>query len=264
MKSFKNLLGTINYSVITIIILVLVLFPIPVLFIDFIVLLNLFFSFLLMLDVYFGKKKDDYSFFPGLLIVFTIVNMSVNIVITRQILTLGEDFNDIVIRYAALPLTGLNSDLLMAVLTVLFLIAAVYLFFAGKTINRIENLASRFTQDVRLERIAEIETEYYSRVITEKEVADRKDSLGREFEYFDLLEDSIRLFSLYEKFRLVFIIMNSAGGYLIGTRIRNEITNDAFINYISLATAGGFLSLVSGVFLTLAINVFYSRIKSFL
>lgn len=255
-------MGTINYSVITFIILVMVIFPIPVLFLDFLLLINLVFSFLLLLDVCFSKKRGDYSLFANFLIVFTIVNLSINIVITRHILTLGEDFFDIVIRSAVLPLTGLKSDWLTGILVILIVLAAIYLFFIRKIINRMFRITSFYNQQVKQEKTQEIEAQYYTRVITEEEASDRKDNLASAFDFFGTLEDAIRLLSLYEKFRLVFIFLNSAGGYFIGTRIKNETANDAFINYISLAIGSGVLSLVCGIFLAAAINVFAGRVKT--
>lgn len=255
----KNLSGTLSYSAITLVLLVIFIVPIPVILLDFLLSLNIVLSLLLVLDVFFSKKSKDYSLVPAALLMLTVLNLAINIIITRQILSFGEEFDGILICFIANPLTGDRFEGLIAACITFILCLAVYFIFIHKNVNHISRISASFTLDNMLAKRAVIETELKNGVITEKEAEERKNGVKNEADFYETLDGTCRFISVYEKLRLLFILLNSAGGFFIGNRLRAEMTKDAFETYIALTISSGILSLLPAVLLAVAIWIIVKR-----
>jgi len=259
MSDNKYSIGAIGYSFITVAILILVMFPIPSRFLDFLMSLNLIFSFLLMLDVYFSKNSDVFYSFPKTLLLFIVFNLAINIMVTRQILTLGEYFDSQLIGFFSNPLINAGQEFYTAGLTIFAISVAVYFYAVKKLLNRISNATMRYNDDNMHKMKSIIEADYKNGIINDEEASRRKNNIQDEASYYIEYNDKGRILSNYEKLRLVFIIANIIGGYYAGTKLRMEMESDAMQVYVSLAVGSGILSLIPAIFLSAATAIVVKR-----
>jgi|GEM_PF-2814298 len=255
-KTFK---GTLSYGVITLGLLFIVIIPIPVIFLDYLISLNLVFSLLLLIDVILSKNKG-YTLFPKILLVFILFNAAINIITTRLILILGNEFDSIFMSFISFWLNkGIIIFAGLIAVIVVFITGLVFYFSQIiKIINGVTELSLNYSSDNLPFKLAEIEKEYKEGIITEDEALNKKKKLIKKTDFLLAYAQVCRILSLYEKFRLVFILINSAGGIFIAIRIRDEIPDAAFITYISLALSGGILSLIPAFLLAFSMKRVFS------
>ncbi|MCL2265524.1 MAG: FHIPEP family type III secretion protein [Treponema sp.] len=251
----KNLSGTLSYSSITLLILAVIMFPIPPRFTDFVILLNIVLSILLFIDVRLRKKDNDYSVFSNYLLYMAIFGLAINILVTRQILSLGEHFNSMLIIFIASPLSESGTVIITAIL-IIFITCVIFVFF--KYVNKIcsiSGISAGSCLDSRHEKITAVDSEYQIRSITEEEADKRKASIQEKVDFYESFNESAGFFSNCEKFRFLLIIINAVTGIIIGTRIKGDSITDAYQFYVSLVISSGFYALIPVFFLAFSAKI---------
>jgi flagellar biosynthesis protein FlhA len=249
-----SFLGTMGYSVITLALLGIVIFPFPPAFIDFLVTINIIFSGLLFLEVYLNRNNSEYVFSSKTLTFFSVFNIGINILITRLIFTIGEDFGSHIILFLSAPLAKIKTEILAAVLFVFAGGIVLFIYLLDKNIRRVTEITNRFAFDTIHKKMLAIEAEYAARTITDEESAARKNEIREEADYYIALNESGRFMAVYERVRLVFLFVNTVGGIIIGTKFRGEFNEDAYGIYISLALSSGFFTIIPSIVLFFALR----------
>ena len=251
----KNFIGTINYSSITILILAVIILPIPSKIMDFLILINIALSAILLADVHFRKKENDYAPFAKYLLFMTIFGLAVNFMVTRQILSLGEYFGSVTIRFTAYPFANAGIKIIIASLAV-FTASVIFVYF--KFVRKIYveiTKSAELISDNRYARITEIDKELTAKSITENEADKRKMNIQKEIDFLESLSEAAGFLSNCEIFRFILIIINLLGGIFLGMNYRGELGFDAFIRYASFAISGGILTLIPVFFLAYSTRV---------
>ncbi|HOO74384.1 MAG TPA: FHIPEP family type III secretion protein, partial [Tepiditoga sp.] len=161
MKLLKNL--DILVSVLIVGIVLLMVLPIPAMFLDFLQLFNITFSMIILLTTLYTKRALDISSFPSILLITTLFRLSLNISSTRLILLQGENFEGKVIRAFGDFVVGGNY----IVGIIIFLILVVIQFLViTKGSSRISEVAARFTLDAMPGKQMSIDADLSSGLIT--------------------------------------------------------------------------------------------------
>ena len=84
MKIFKNAVAAF-----VILIIFLIIIPLPTVVLDFMFILNLALSFIILLTTMYIKEPLNFSIFPSLLLITTMLRLALNISSTRSILSNG-------------------------------------------------------------------------------------------------------------------------------------------------------------------------------
>jgi flagellar biosynthesis protein FlhA len=231
MSNNKKSIGTLGYSIITMVLIGVFIFPIPVMFIDFLLILNFMFSFVLLLDILLTQKQRDYSWIPSILFIFAIVNLAINVILTRQILAFGEEVDSRVMLFLSVPL--LDTGYFGLIAGFIFASACILANFV------LMKKTKRYIQD-ECEKIKTTKTQ--------------------ETDFYEEMEGINKFIFEYEKLRWLFIFINSAGGYFIGTAFRNEIQNEIFLTYAVFAVGSCFITVIPAILLTIAVRVIIKKI----
>jgi len=252
-KTFK---GTLSYGAITLGLLFIIIIPIPVIFLDYLISLNLVFSLLLLIDVAVSKNKE-YTLFPKILLVFILFNAAINIITARLILILGKEFDSMFINFLSFWLKF--DKIMLAVLTsvTVIFISGIIIYFIQiiKIINRVTELSLEYSTENFPFKTACYKKEYNDGIITESEFEIKQKRLKKKTEFSFSFAQVCKILSIYEKFRIVFILINSAGGFFIATRMRGDLADDVYITYISLALSCGILSLLPAFLLAFSMKI---------
>ena len=91
MKIFKNAVAAF-----VILIIFLIIIPLPTVVLDFMFILNLAVSFVILLTTMYIKEPLQFSIFPSLLLITTMLRLALNISSTRSILSNGGYAGEVV------------------------------------------------------------------------------------------------------------------------------------------------------------------------
>ena len=260
MPQDKKISGTLVYSAITFLLLIIFVFPIPSVLLDFFIAINLVFSALCILDVHITKTNKGFLSFPKTLLILIIFNFAINVIVTRYLLIFGEEFESMIIRFTASPIAG-NIIAILAACALFTACVIFYFTVITKMINKVSQIAIEFSTDSMQVKMTAIDSDCDAGVITANEAEERKDSAKQKTNIFSELNKVCRYLWWYERSRFVFIIVNSAVGYFIGRNVRGEWKEDAFNTYITIAVSSGFLSLLSAVLLAVSLGIVLKRFE---
>jgi flagellar biosynthesis protein FlhA len=188
-----------------------------------------------------------------LLLALTVHNLTINVSITRLILVKREDFDGRLIRLIYSPLADFNITGLMINLIILVTCLTAFLIFLTRVLRRMLETVTSFTNDARTGKLAFIEDEFNAGNISEEEAGEKKAGLNQEADFLSALNGACRFLSGNEIVRIFLVLVNSCGGVLIGSLLKNEALEDALFIYIPLAIGGGILSMIPAVLLCAAV-----------
>ena len=177
-----------------IVILGVMVMPIPTFLLDILISFSITFALIILMVAVFMLSPLEFSVFPSLLLVITLLRLSLNIASTRIILLNGDQGASAageVIRSFGSFVVGGN----FVVGTVIFIILVMINFIViTKGSVRTSEVAARFTLDAIPGKQMSIDADLNAGLITEKEARDRRRDLEREADFYGSMDGSIRLF----------------------------------------------------------------------
>ncbi|MDR3019682.1 MAG: flagellar biosynthesis protein FlhA, partial [Treponema sp.] len=172
-------------AVVVIITVLMVILPLPTFMLDALLAMNLMFSLLVLLIVLYSNKPTEFSLFPTILLVSTVISLALNISSTRLILTMGAKFDGRMIRAFATFVTGSKGTEGIVIGFIIFIvIIAVQAVVITKGATRVSEVAARFTLDSMQPKLMAVETEYSQGAITEEQAQRKKDQIQKESDFY--------------------------------------------------------------------------------
>lgn len=242
-------------------IVLMLIIPLPTVVLDFLMGFNLLFALLMLLIVISTPKAVDFSLFPTLLLISTVLGLALNVSSTRLILTLGEDFDGRMVRAFASFVVGKDgNDGLVSGSIMFIILIAVQAFVITKGSTRVAEVAARFTLDAMPMKQAAVEAEYNSGAITEEEARKRKMEVQREADFYGSMDGASKFVSGNVKIGIFITIINLVGGIIIGMVLRGE--TNVFSLYARLTIGDGLLSQLPSLLISVATGLIVTRSAS--
>ena len=161
----------IMFAVGAVMVIMMLVIPLPSLVLDFLLIVNIIVSLLILLMVLSIKSANDFSVFPSVLLVMTAFRLALNVSTTRAILTEGANFNGKVITAFADFVVGGN----IVVGVVIFIILIIVQFIViTKGATRVSEVAARFALDSMPSKMMAVESELQAGAITDKEAEEKR------------------------------------------------------------------------------------------
>ena len=168
-------------------ILVVLILPLPPLLLDFALAASIIFSVLILMTALFIHAPLEFSAFPTVLLIATMLRLALNLASTRLILARGHEGTDAaghVIEAFGNFVMGGNFIIGIIVFTILVIVNFVVI---TKDSGRIAEVAARFHLDAMLGKQTAIDAELNAGLIEEKE-ARRRNALEDESGFFGAMD----------------------------------------------------------------------------
>ncbi|MDR1059048.1 MAG: flagellar biosynthesis protein FlhA, partial [Treponema sp.] len=234
--------------------------PLPTVFLDAFMAMNLVFALLVLLIVIYSKKPTDFSLFPTVLLVVTVFGLGLNISSTRAILTQGARFDGRMIKAFSRFVTGSSgTDGLVVGFIIFIIIIAVQAIVITKGATRISEVAARFTLDGMPQKQMAIDTEYSSGAITLEEATRRKEDVQRESDFYAAMDGASKFVSGNVKVGILITVINILGGIIIGSTLRREPLSAAVGTYTGFTIGDGLISQFPGLLISTAMGIVVTR-----
>jgi flagellar biosynthesis protein FlhA len=243
-----------------IVVLGMLIIPLPTVILDAFMTLNLVLSLLVLLIVLYNRKPTDFSLFPTVLLVVTVLGLALNISSTRLILTQGTRFDGRMIRAFATFVVGSSGTIGLVVGFVIFIaIIVVQKVVITKGATRVSEVAARFTLDSLPGKQMAIDAEYSSGAIDQKEAASKKEVLQRESDFYGAMDGASKFISGNVTFAIFIIVLDLLGGIIIGVVLQGESVINAMGTYASLTIGDGLLSQLPALLISVSMGIVVTR-----
>ena len=251
LKSLTNNL----IPVFLLLVIVLIIIPLPTWLLDFMLVLNISVSLIILLMTMYIKSPLEFSIFPSLLLVTTIFRLSLNISSTRLILGNGGNAGQVVYAFGHF-VTGNNT---VVGFIVFILIAIVQFLVITKGAERVAEVSARFTLDAMPGKQMAIDADLNSGLIDEATAKKRRSDVQREADFFGAMDGASKFVKGDAIFSIVAAFVNLIGGAIIGLAM-NGMDFSTVLSTYSIATVGdGLVSQIPSLLISTSMGMIVTR-----
>lgn len=245
-------------AILVVFFVLLIILPLPAPLLDFMFILNLSISFIILLTTMYIKESLEFSIFPSILLITTILRLALNISSTRNIL-LHEGYTGEVVATFGKFVIGGN----VVVGLIIFLIIVLMQFIViTKGSERVAEVSARFTLDAMPGKQMAIDADLNSGLIDEQQAKERREKIQREADFFGSMDGASKFVKGDAILSIVVTLINLIGGVVIG--FINKVGDFPTIMQIySQATVGdGLMSQIPSLLISVATGMIVTRAAS--
>lgn len=233
--------------------------PIPSFLIDLGLAFSIALSVLILMVALWIQKPLDFSAFPTVLLVATLLRLSLNIATTRRILSDGAEgvtaAGYIIGGFSRLVMSG---DFVIGLIVFSILITVNFLVIT-KGATRIAEVGARFTLDAIPGKQMAIDADLNAGLINDKEAQRRRRELEEESSFFGSMDGASKFVRGDAVAGLIILAVNIFGGIIIGaTRHGMELSAAADV-YTKLSVGDGLVSQIPALIVSLAAALLVSK-----
>ncbi len=233
--------------------------PIPALFIDVGLAFSIALSVLILMVALWIERPLDFSAFPTVLLVATLLRLALNIATTRLILSNGSEgltaAGYIIGGFSKLVMSG---DFVIG-LIVFAILMTVNFVVITKGATRIAEVGARFTLDAIPGKQMAIDADLSAGLIDDKEAQRRRRELEEESSFFGSMDGASKFVRGDAIAGLVILAVNVFGGVVIGATRHNMPLQQAADVYAKLSVGDGLVSQIPALIISLSAALLVSK-----
>ena len=247
-----------NSMVLFIIFIVLaIIIPLPSWLLDFMIMLNISLSLIILVMTMFIKEALEFSVFPTVLLITTVLRLSLNISTTRGILTSG--YAGEVIKAFGNFVMGGNAIVGFLIFIIIVLVNFIVI---TKGSERVSEVAARFTLDAMPGKQMAIDADLNSGLINEEQAKKRRSNIQREADFYGSMDGATKFVKGDAIMSIITTLVNLIGGVIIGM-VQGGGDFNSILNTYSLATVGdGLCSQIPSLLISVATGMIVTRAAS--
>ncbi len=242
-----------------VIILFVMLVPLPTPFIDFMLTVSISLGLVILVTTMFMESPLEFSIFPTLLLVTTLLRLALNVATTRAILLHGDEGTS-----AAGSVIQSFGEFVVGGNYVIGIVIFLILFILNKTVivtgtTRIAEVAARFTLDSMPGKQMAIEADLNAGLIDEDEANRKRELIRRESDFYGAMDGAGKFVSGDVKAGIMITGINIVGGFLIGIIQKDMQWMDAAQTYTLLTIGDGLVATIPSLIISTSAGIIVSR-----
>lgn len=235
-----------------------IIIPLPTFFLDFMFIMSIGISLIILLTTMFIKGPLEFSIFPSMLLITTLMRLALNISSTRLILGNGGQAGKVIETFGTFVLGG-NAIVGFIVFIIIFVVQFIVI---TKGTERIAEVAARFTLDAMPGKQMAIDADLSSGLIDEKEARERRSVIQREAEFYGAMDGATKLVKGDAIAAIIIAIVNLVAGTIIGM-VQGDMDFTQVLSVYSIATVGdGLVAQIPALMISTATGMIVTRAAS--
>src|SRR3954463_7642521 len=240
-------------------ILVVLIVPLPTWLLDVALAFSLSFSILILMTAVFVTKPLEFSSFPTILLITTMLRLALNLASTRLILSHGTEGTAasgyVIQAFGKLIMQG-NFVIGVIVFAILIIVNFVVI---TKGSGRIAEVAARFTLDAMPGKQMAIDADLSAGLVDEKEAKKRRKELEDESSFYGAMDGASKFVRGDAIAALLITFINVVGGIIIGVAQQGVTFGAAAQSYTLLSVGDGLVSQVPALIVSTAAGLLVSK-----
>jgi flagellar biosynthesis protein FlhA len=240
-------------------ILVVLLLPLPAWLLDVTLSFSITFAILILMTSVFIKKPLEFSSFPTVLLISTMLRVALNLASTRLILSRGNEGTDaagLVIEAFGRLITQGNFVIGLIVFAILVIVNFIVI---TKGAGRIAEVAARFTLDAMPGKQMAVDADLSAGLINETEARERRKQLEAESNFFGAMDGASKFVRGDAIAGLLVVAINIIGGIVIGIVQQGMSFADATQTFTLLTIGDGLVTQVPALIVSTAAGMMVSK-----
>ena len=242
-----------------ILLLTVLVIPLPTMLLDMGLAISITASVLVLMVALFLHRPLDFTSFPTLLLLTTLLRLSLNVATTRLILSHGSE-GPLAAGHVVAAFGGflMGGDVVIGV--ILFAILLVVNFMViTKGSGRIAEVAARFSLDAMPGKQMAIDADLSSGLITEAKARARRKELEEESGFYGAMDGAAKFVRGDAIAGLLITSINIFGGFAIGLIRHGMPLADAAATFTTLSVGDGLVSQIPALLVSVAAGIVVTK-----
>jgi len=238
-------------------IIVMMILPLPTFVVDFLLATNLCMSVVLIMMAMYVKRPLQFSSFPTVLLLSTLLRLGLNITTTRLVL-LQANAGDVVKTFGNFVVAG-N----LVVGAVIFLIVTILQFLViAKGAERVAEVAARFTLDAMPGKQMSIDADMRAGAIDLEEAKSRRHDVEMTNQLFGAMDGAMKFVKGDAIAGIIIVAVNIIGGISVGMLQKGMSVGTALDTYSILTIGDGLVSQIPSLMIAITAGIIVTRVAS--
>jgi flagellar biosynthesis protein FlhA len=243
-----------------IVILSMMVLPLPAFVLDLFFSFNIALSIMVMLVAMYARKPLDFSIFPTVLLITTLLRLSLNVASTRIVLLKGHTGTDAagkVIEAFGHFLVGGNYTVGIVVFIILTVINFVVI---TKGAGRIAEVSARFTLDAMPGKQMAIDADLNAGLVGEDEARKRRAAIAEEADFYGAMDGASKFVRGDAVAGILILVINLIGGLIVGILQHDMEAGQAAKAYTLLTIGDGLVAQIPALIISTAAGLVVTRV----
>ena len=260
--SMLGRLGDMTLPVGILAIMAMMVLPLPVVLLDTFFVSNIVLSLLVLMVALHSYRPLDFSSFPSILLIATVLRLALNVASTRIVLSDGHSGSaaagKVIQAFGEFVIAGnfLVGLLVFAILVIINLVVIT------KGAGRVSEVSARFTLDAMPGKQMAIDADLNAGLLTPEDAKVRRADVAAEADFYGAMDGASKFVKGDAIAGILILVINVLGGILIGTIQHGLSAGDAAQTYILLSIGDGLVAQIPSLLLSIATAVIVTRVSS--
>ena len=263
--SLKNLPSLIKVGVLPLGILAVVammVLPLPAFLLDLFFVTNILVSLLVLMVAMHTYRPLDFSSFPSLLLIATVLRLALNVASTRVVLADGHTGSDaagkIIEAFGKFIIAG-NYAVGIFVFVILVIINLVVI---TRGAGRVSEVSARFTLDAMPGKQMAIDADLNAGILDAETATAKRDEIAKEADFYGAMDGASKFVKGDAVAGILILAINIIGGLIVGITQHDLAVGDAAETYILLSIGDGLVAQIPSLLLAIATAIIVTRVSS--
>lgn len=257
-------LRKLNFGILILIVsmLAMTILPLPPFLLDLLFSFNISLSLIILMVCIYVSRPLEFSIFPTILLITTLLRLTLNIASTRVVLLHGYQGPAAagqVIRAFGEVVIGGSFVVGMIVFAILIIINFVVV---TKGAGRVSEVSARFTLDALPGKQMAIDADLSAGVINQEEARKRRSEIMQEADFYGAMDGASKFVRGDAVAGILILFINLIGGIIIGT-FQYHMDINAAIKTFSLLTIGdGLVAQIPSLLMSISAAIMVTRVSN--
>jgi flagellar biosynthesis protein FlhA len=238
------------------------LVPMPSFALDLLLTLNITASVLVLLTAIQVLRPVEFSVFPSLILLLTLMRLSLDLAATRRILLHGSDGSGAAGKVIeAFGQFVVGGNYIVGFVIFIALIAIQYLVVSHGAVRTAE-VTARFTLDAMPGKQMAIDSDLNTGLINAEQARQRREAVAREAEFCGSMDGAARFSQRDSLATILITAINIIAGFLIGVFQQGVPFQQALKTYTILTVGDGLVAIIPSLLVSIAGGIVVTRASS--
>ena len=243
-------------------ILSMLILPLPSFLLDFLFTFNILLGVVIIMIAINSTKPLDFSSFPAILLLATMLRLGLNVASTRLVLVKGHEGPDaagkVIEAFGEFVIAG-NYLVGFIIFTILMIINFIVV---TKGAGRVSEVIARFTLDALPGKQMAIDADLNAGVIDQEMAKQRREEIAQESDFFGSMDGASKFVKGDAIAGLLILLINIIGGLIVGLGQHDLSFADAGRIYVLLTIGDGLVAQIPSLLLSLATAIIVTRVTT--
>ncbi len=255
-------LQSVGAPALVLVILALLVVPLPAFVLDILFTFNIMLGLLMVMLTINSRYPLDFSSFPSVLLIATLLRLGLNVASTRIVLLEGHTGTDaagqVIESFGEFVIAG-NYVVGFIIFMILMIINFIVV---TKGAGRVSEVIARFTLDAMPGKQMAIDADLNAGIIDQEDAKKRREELSQESDFYGSMDGASKFVRGDAIAGILILIINIVGGLIVGTSQHELSIGEAGRIYVLLTIGDGLVAQIPSLLLSLATAILVTRVTT--